>query len=211
MARSLSGTGQYFTGSTAPVTAVPLTIACWAKMTSVSGRLVSICDSTSTAERFCIDGGAGIGVRAFVTHSSSSTALASSSTTITSGVWFHACGVFTSAILRAAYLNGGGKITNTTSSTPASLTKMSVGADANGTVLATGSVAYAAIWNIAFSDSDVSILASGASPRLVHPEALVRYWRLTGGSSPEPDFVSATSLTLTGSPAEVVNPVIFLP
>jgi hypothetical protein len=188
---------------------MPLTLACWVKTAAASGRYMSICNSTATAQRYAIDGAAGSGVRAVITQSSSSV-FAASTGTIGSNVWIHACGVFASATSRSAYLNGAGKTTNTTSSSPSSITQASIGGDANGTTLLAGTIAFCAVWSAALIDSEVLSLASGESPWRIRPSNLVSYVRLTG-VSPEPDLCFSTGWTLTGSPTVATNPLIYNP
>jgi hypothetical protein len=127
-----------------------------------------------------------------------------SSTSNTSGTWAHACAVFSSSTLRAAYLNGGGKGTNTDSRTPPGLNRTVIGArylsGGGKDFFTNGDICDAAIWDIALSDSEVASLASGTSPLSIQASNLKAYWKLCGDASPEPDASgNGQDLTVTGA------------
>ena len=213
MARSNTGsTSNYFANSAAPVTAVPLTMVCWFNPANVTAdmNLVSIIDTNgfnyfslsaygaATSDRIAADTGNG-----------TTFPFAQSSAAYTANSWHHAAGVWTSATSRAAFLNGANKGTNSTSCTPGGLNHVNIAAyqGASSGVLGplNGSVAEAAIWNVALSDAEIARLAEGVSPLEIRPESIVAYWSLDGLDSPEPDWkpVSGTRypLTMTGTMA----------
>jgi hypothetical protein len=202
-------------------TATPVTLCAWAK-TSVTGtqqRLLGLFNSASGAglNQFSLAVSTGNAVRAQTGDGASSNA-ADSSTTISANTWFHACGVFASPTDRRAFLNGAGKGTETTSRTPSGINRTAAGLQDNTAAsqpwapAGTGDIAEAAAWNIALSDTDVAALATGVSPLLIHPEALVGYWPIIGNNSPENNLLSNTStLSVQGSLSASAHPSVIQP
>lgn len=207
MARAGWSTSNFLRGG-AVATAVPLTIAAWAK-TSITGsqqHIAGLFASGSAFNRnsFRLLVSPGDVIQA-MTGSGASTNGGATTTTITAGSWFHACGVFTSATSRAAYLNGGGKGTGSTNLTPAGIDRTSVGlgdGSAANTEFApsgTGSIAEVGVWDIALSDAEVALLSTGVSPTLVQGAHLIAYWPLLG-YSPEINLITdASTLAVQGS------------
>lgn len=222
MSRRGWSTANFFRYGGAVVTAVPLTIACWAK-TSITGstqRMPGIFRSNVAAGGSCfslaVDASNKIDANAQNDSAGQSHAL--TSTTISANTWFHACAVFASATSRSAYLNGAGKGTATGNITPGSLDRTSIGVIDQTSAIqpfapsGTGDIAEAAIWNIALSDADVVSLALGIPPFLVHPEALVAYWPLIGTYSPEINLKSNVAVeTMQGTLTASAHPRVFMP
>lgn len=85
--------------------------------------------------------------------------------------------VFTNTSLRSVFVNAT-KYTNTTSLTISAPTRFIVGAawvDTVNGLFHNGSIAEAAVWNIALSDDDVASLAAGYTPDQVRPQSLQFY------------------------------------
>lgn len=211
MARSFNGSTQYGSYSGAGATAVPLTIAAWCNQTSFTAEstICTICTNsggTGSNNAFWLATTTGGVIQATPVAANSGANRASSSVGATVNTWFHAAAVFTSSVLRAAYLNGGSKGTNTTSTTPGA----TMNTTAIGTILAgsatpidffPGLLAECAIWGAALTDAEIAALASGVQPWRVRTQAILGYWPLWGLYSPEPSLVDAgSSFTLTASP-----------
>lgn len=207
MARATSA-GNTLSVASAAVTAAPLSIACWFNATAANtvGRMVQLDDGTNT-NRFTIGKNGSGNINAFAADAGG-TRTAATSTTLSAGVWNHACGVFSGVSNRAAYLNGGGKGTNGVTATPANVAEMRIGADVSGTNTYVGDIAEVTVWNIELSDADVADLAKGFDPWFVRPDGIVAHWSLFGRSSPEPDFIGGFSMSLTGTPAQAAHPRI---
>ena len=179
--RTFNGTSSYIEGSTAAVTAEPLTMACWFKSASVAApkTLLSIGTSGGTARHQLIEAqNLAVPVRADSIDSGGSLASASATGSISTGQWYHAAGVWTASNSRAAYLNGANSGTNTTSITVSGTNRTMVGARISaGTVgsFYAGEIAEAAIWNVALTADELKSLAAGFSPRLIRPQSLVFY------------------------------------
>ena len=221
MARRSWSTANFFRYASGVITAAPVTIACWAK-TSITGSaqiMGGLFTSGSAANRnnFQIRLN---NTEAVVAASSSATgeSNAATSTTITAGTWFHACGVFASATSRAAYLNGGGKVTETTSRVPSGIDRTSVGVGDGSSALnpfapaGTGDIAEVAIWDIDLTDAEVLLLSKGVSPLLVRPGNLVGYWPLVGNTSPEINYLSSAAvLSMQGTVTTAAHPRVIMP
>lgn len=212
MARTLSS-GNNLSHAAAVLTAVPFTMACWFKLTTLAPAaqtLISI-DAGDNVNRFMMDVTSAGRVRAHVTAANQSNAASSAvSSTADVGNWHHACAVQATATSRDAYLNGGNKGSNTTSRTPIGLDTTLIGLFSGpGNPVTDGDIAEAAIWNVALSDAEVALLATGIGPYAVQRANLVAYWPLLGQASPEPDKAGSFSMTLTGTPPQAAHPFIF--
>lgn len=214
MARGGFSTSNYFSDS-GLVTAVPLTIACWFRtnVTATPQHLAGFYTSGSVASRNCFrlilqstD------VVAASIGDASSGAQALSSTTFTSGTWAHAAGVWSTTSALAAYLNGGGKGTNTTSLTPSGIDRFGVGVGYGSSLTQAlapagdGALAELGVWNVALDDAEIAVLAAGLRPLYVRPASLVVYAPLWGDRSPEINFLSSTGLTMNGTVAAAAHP-----
>lgn len=150
--------------------------------------------------------------------SGAGTGNATTSTTISADTWFHACGVYTSATSRAAFLNGGGKGTDATNRTPSGIDRTSVGMGDGSSAstpfapAGTGYLAEVGIWDAALTDAEVAVLATGVSPLAVRPQSLVGYWPIVGKTSPEINYVNGTAvLSVQGTLSAAPHPRVFMP
>jgi hypothetical protein len=108
------------------------------------------------------------------------TVQATTTTGFTVGTWHHACAVFTSTTSRAAYIDGGSKGTDTTSSSPTGMNRTLVGAaqlQAGPSNYFHGGIAEVGIWSEALTDDDVRQLGLGFAPPCVKPATLEMYTR----------------------------------
>ncbi len=114
-------------------------------------------------------------------------------TVCSSGTWYHACAVFSSTTSRSIYLNGTGKVTDTTASNPSGFDRTNIGIRWSTTrgLFFDGLLFAPSIWNVALTDAEVVSLAAGFSPKQVRPASLVRC---------APLYVNSTNrLVLTGT------------
>jgi len=121
-------TGQLDVGAP-PVTAVPLTLASWfyPGNTTADCNILLLYDAdASDYFSLTLVGTASDRVRAG-TVAGGAASIADSTTAYVANTWQHAGAVFAAANSRAAFLNGGGKATNTTSRTPAGLVNLGMG------------------------------------------------------------------------------------
>lgn len=218
MARSNTGsTSNWFENSSAALTGVPISIACWFNVASaVITYNLCLISNSSVSNYFGLDlsNGAPANGTVGALTAIAGEAFAKSTTTFSASSWNHACAVFDSITSRSAFLNGGGKGTNATSKTPASLAKTTVGAARSTTTTFSpinGSIAEVAIWSAALDDAEVASLATGICPRLIRPSSLTAYWPLIGRFSPELDFGNngVFPLTMNGTMAQADHTRIF--
>ncbi len=206
--------------ATPPVTAVPLTMACWFNVTNVTAAhtLMAVADAASIAngrfDMFAHGATSGDPVAAF-TSSATASEQVNTSTGYSANTWHHAAGVFTAINSRSAFLDGGGKVTGVVSVTPASIDRMRIGVTADVTPFGytNGSIAEAAVWDVALTDTEVAILANGYSPLLVRPSGLVFYSPLIRDidAGKWPEHIVGVALTELGTPTVGVHTRVYYP
>jgi hypothetical protein len=174
--------GRAFTGTqrldlpVALLTAPPLTFSCWFKAGTASGlqAIVSISDTGGSFDGYTLyTDGNKISMLSFALGGESR---ATTTTSFVTGKWYHACGVVINNASRAAYLNGGGKGTNTGNRPP-------TGLDSTRVRLASGSLAAVVIRKVALSDAEVALEASCTSWDEIlslRPDGIIGAWRLWG-------------------------------
>ncbi|KKN02975.1 hypothetical protein LCGC14_1112390 [marine sediment metagenome] len=186
-----------------PVTAHPLTMACWFKAVDITDTEVlmwlgdkDVGDDFWRLEALGSFGGDPIGALA----QDGAGNRATTSTGFSAGTWHHACGVFTNSSLRAAYLDGGGKGTDTGVKSPDNADRIAIGASADSTPsgYCDADIAECAIWNVALTDAEVARLAQAFSPKMVRLDALVFYAPLIRDE--DRDIIGGLTLTPTGTP-----------
>lgn len=214
MAYEFSGSGQNLYSTSTPVTAAPLTLACWMKKTATTtaGILTGIYwnGAGSWYAFYLIAGRAADGQKVGLgAANNNSFAVVDSTATYTAGTWHHVCGVFTSSTSRTIYLDAGNSATNTTSLTPTNLNSVNIGASRRQTVTDNyfdGSIAEVGIWNADLTQAEVGALADGMSPQLVRPQNLRVYIPLIRSTLD----LKGLSLTTTGSPTVSAHPRVYL-
>ena len=158
---------------------------------------------TAGANAFVMDVNAGL-IRAFSTGGTT----ASSSAGYTANTWNLASCSFISSSSVAVYLNGTNKGTASSVGTNTA-TQTAIGyKSSSSTIWFGGSLAFGAVWSSTLSDTDHATLALKVHPSLIQPGNLLACIDFFG-NSPESDLVSTTGWTLTGSPTESVNPLIY--
>lgn len=214
MARTFDGATTRLATTTTPVTAVPFTLAAWARPDdTISDSILGLRDTSASNDRFYIAHGVGTNpsraVVGWIVGASPSTI--ETTTSLANNTWGHICGVFASSTSRTVYLNGGGSASSGASSSPSAFETIQIGANGVGLGLFQGLIAEAAIWNAALTAAEVAILAKGFCPLLVRPESLVFYAPLLGNDSPELDLSGGLSINVTGSPAKAAHPRVYMP
>lgn len=180
MAYSFNGSNQRLTPASVPVTAVPLTMACWfrANNTTHAGALITFTNSQSGLNYLTLyaNGNATGDPVQIVDQGSSNFAQFGTSTGFSANQWHHACGVRSSSTSRTVYLDGGSSATNTTSIAPTGINEFNIGSfqTAAGNWL-NGQIAEVGIWNVALTAAEVASLADGMTCDKVRPDNLVFY------------------------------------
>ena len=212
MAISFSGSSQSYYSASTPVTAVPLTIACWMNKpaTNTAGVIVGTFRNTgSDWYGFYLYASSTAKVNASAANNNVF-AEAQSTTSYSANTWHHVCGVYSSNTSRTIYLDGAGSATNTTSLTPTLIDIVSIAAARKSGFVdnyLNGSLAEVAIWNAALTEPEVKSLSAGMSPKLVRPQSLVLYVPLI--RSPQ-DQKAALAFTTQGSPTVASHPRVYL-
>lgn len=190
---------QYAEYAGAVVSAAPFTIVGWCRADAI-GRwqgILWIGDKDVTNEFFVLTLDNVNKVRA-TAQTAGGASSAITTTTVSANTWHHVAAVYAAANDRRAYLDGGGKGTNAVNRVVAGADRTSIGrwADSTPDGYFSGRIAEAAIYNVALTDDEIAQLATGASPLLVRPDALVAYWPLSGHDCPEQDLVGGFPMTL---------------
>jgi hypothetical protein len=211
----IATSSQFLELGSAVLTAVPITMACWAKATALTGGMMNLGTPGGSKHSFNMSIETADGTLK-VEASGNTSADAFSTTPVIAGAWTHCCGVFASATSRSAYVNGGSKGTNTTSKTPNAPTSTLIGAHyaAVRDEFFGGNLAEVAIWNAALTDGEVKALALGTRPIFIRPMSLVAYWPLRRNFAPEIDVRhSGTNLMAVTGALSVPNnpPAVFYP
>jgi hypothetical protein len=178
MAYDFDGINQSLTRASAPVTAVPLTMACWFNPDLLQDAALCAVESASGNANWF---GLFAGLTGIVTASTVQTGTASSAATTatyTTGSLNHCCGVFAATNSRTIYLNGANAVTNTATRTPNNIAETVIGARRFGGILGlyfNGKIAEVGIWNAALTAAEVASLAKGMTCDKVRPQSLVFY------------------------------------
>ena len=214
MAIQFDGTNDYLRATSAPVTAVPLSMSFWFNpdATSNSDRNGLAVATGSDNNRFNIYLANDNIVRA-QTRSSTANNAAAATASFSAGSWQHAAGVYVTSTERYAYYNGGNKGTNTTDITPSGIDITAVGEFGNSATPPTGpwdgGLAEMAIWDTNLTDAEIAILGKGYSPLFVRPQNLVWYLPLIDTSYVE--LIGGQSFVEGGAPADIPHPRIIYP
>jgi hypothetical protein len=158
---------NYLVGSP-PVTAVPLTLACWFNVVDVTSfmNLVVLNRSGSGDHYFTLCAGGSISGDPVYGEAANNSAFlgVQSSTGYTANTWRHGCVVFAANDARAAYLDGGNKGTSAASMTaPAAINQTVIGeyrggGDPTGSGPLNGAMGDARVYRIALTDPQVRAL-----------------------------------------------------
>jgi hypothetical protein len=183
MAYQFNGTNQYLSCA-APLTGLvyPYTFACHFKPNNITDFGVMVQISPANGRYWGLLNAGGIaGDPVVANHSIAAAAVGGARSTAgyTANDFFHACGIFESASLKKAYLNGANEGTNTGAIVSAtSATELLIGARRDGGALGTyygGLIAEVGIWNAALTAEEVASLAKGMTCDKVRPQSLVFY------------------------------------
>lgn len=215
MARNFVGTSSQYIWRSSPIaTGAPITMACWAQVTSATtAQAFMSIHTTLGSDRFTMTINATGNILAASTVGGT-TRSATTTNSMSANTWAHCVAVFSSSTLRQAFLNGVGSATNTVSSVPASLTQFAIGtrrqAGALGIYL-TGQIAEAAVWNFALDASDINALYQrAATPLQIRAANLRGYWPLGGLYGDTDNDLSSNlyALTAVNGPTYTPHPAV---
>jgi hypothetical protein len=173
----VAASSQYLNTASTPVTAVPLTIACWARLDNTTGPkgLVSIDrpDNPSRFQLVVVNDIINAGVVTIFNGGSNSTISGLSANTL-----YHFAGVYSSNTSRTVYRNGVAGTTDTGNYTPAGLSVIYIGAIRGVSAISafhSGMIAEVGIWSAALTADEIASLAKGFTPDQIRPQSLVFY------------------------------------
>ncbi len=216
MARSFAASdNQYLITTTTPVTANPVTMACWANPNNATAAMavMHITDSAGAVNWLLFmtirgDVG-GDPLRAFVRTSGGISTM--SGGTFSANVWNHFAQRSGSDTDHETYLDGSSIATDANSRAPASIDRIGIGTEADSVIAPSfdGGIAEWAIWDVSLTDTQITILSKGFQAPFVQPGSLVLYARgIRGDSSGDDrDTVGGVAFVSNGDSLEVTNEV----
>ena len=163
---------DYMEASSAVVSGVPFTMACWFRSddADVNQTLMCVADNNVSNDYFTLEAsGSGAGDPVSVIARTVGAKVGSTSTGYTVNTWHHAAARFIAVNDRKVYIDGGSEGSNTTSVTPANLNVTAIGrvSDSSPSLYMSGRIAEAAIWKVALTVAEIRFLARGNSPLLL--------------------------------------------
>jgi len=210
MARTfLKSTSDYLTAGGAGVQAAPLTIACFIRVDALAFHAAVTLDNGGSHAFFLGVNNTGKAQAQINAPGSGGFAQAVSTASLSANAWHHIAAVYRSTSSRDAYLDGGGKGSDTTTVTPAPMSRTELGRVAGFATYLDGALAEVGVWNGALSDVEVRRLATGYAPPWIRPETLVFYAPLVAGEDFDP--AGGLSLARSGSPGRRAHPRIVYP
>lgn len=192
-------------------------MAGWFNADSINTKLciIGLCDkdNSNTKWRLMAAHGGGVGdpLIAEVRDNGSGVSSAKTSVGYTAATWHHGAAVFDGDSSRKAYLDGGNLGTNTTTRANTGIDRTTVGyiGDSTPSAYFDGALAELAIWSIALTAEEASVLAAGYSPLFVRPESLLFYMPLLRDD--DNDLIGGLSLTAVGTPTISDHPRMIYP
>lgn len=214
MSRVFDAVDDYLSYAGAVITGTPYTISAWGKSDAtdaVTRTLVSIGSDAATDQYLALQR---YSASAYVYVKNGATVGEINVTGLTANNWHHQAFVSSGDASRYSFRDATKSTQNTTSVAPNSygLTRIGGRAQSGGTPndLWDGKLAHVAVWNIALTDAQITLLAKGANPLDIAPDNLVAYWPLAGTASPEPDDKNNYDMTVNGATADTGdNPTLW--
>ena len=211
----LNGSSQFVSAASAVVTAYPFSLFAYFNptVTNVAEYIFSSDNSGSATVngfRLRAAGDAAAVVRG-TTGDGTTTDAYSTGTTFVANTWQKAVIVATSATSRSVWLNNGGQGTAVGNIVPTGINRTLIGATELLAVISgwfNGSLAHAAIWNIALTTQDRNMLQAGYSPRLIQIPSLKAYLPFWDSAFGVTDLYGATSWAAQASPTYGADPGI---
>jgi len=177
MAFSFDGITSKLSLGTALITAVPFTVACFFKESTVAIKTMFTADNANITNRFVLSSSTGGIIQALTTNTTN--ASATTTETYADNMWNSAAMVSGSATSRYAVLNGRFSVVNSTSKTPTGISTFIIGNSSAGTSSWDGLLAEFAVWQAALTPRELQSYNSGVPASLIRPENLILYMPLT--------------------------------
>jgi hypothetical protein len=208
-ARDFNGTTQNAEIATALFTNEPGTICAWFNLsTNAAVQVVaSVGNNGATDGTFQLQSvNTDVSIRANKRNDVGNNSTATATATST-GLWMHACAVFTSNTSRSISLNGATFVTDVTSVTDPTPDVSSIGVFKHSGFVwyCDCQIGMVAFWTAALTQAEVTALAQGACPKRIRTDSLISFVPLYGVQSPEVDLMGARTWTLVNAPAQVAS------
>lgn len=216
MARQFNGSTQYLDRSSAVVSAVPLTMSCWAYFDAAVNHTMLGITAAGSQQIFILDAPfSGLGFNSIRVYADNGGAADSavSAGTVSLSTWAHCVAVFASSTSRTVYLNGSATAGGGTNVAMGAVDRTTAGKlffNGGSSNFMQGRIAEAGVWSVALTADEITSLSKGVSPLLVRPQSLVSHWPLMGRASPEIDPRGALDLTVTGA-TQAEHPPVYYP
>lgn len=214
MAYLFNGATHVINRADAVVQTWPLTMHGRIRLTSgndgLSHCILGLFEASSTnGFRLEVVNSAGNMIARSVSRAGGAAATANGTTFANDSNWHSVVGEVTAANARQVWLDNGGNASNSTSLTPSTLTKTSIGAYNNGGTIS-GNIAHeladVAVWSGTLTADERAALASGVSPLLIRPDILEIYLPLMRGGN---DYMGG-AFTVTAA-SVVDHPRVYMP
>lgn len=182
MSYTFDGTNQYLRTSSFPVSALPITIACWFKGNGSPGAgafwPVVVAHHSTNGSRVILAISTTDIVASIVDAAGTVTAdngRATATNTYSSGVLTHACAVHTSLSSRTVYVNGINSAISTTSYVSFNIERLSIATNHAAGSFFNGQIADVGIWSVALTADEIVSLSKGIACNHIRPQSLVFY------------------------------------
>jgi hypothetical protein len=180
MAYEFNGTNQRLNTTSTPVTAAPLTLACWFRADDVTTNrcLFELATSAGANGFRLLAAGAIAGDPIFADYLITSGTNAQSTAGYTANTFHHAAATFPNNTTVKVYLDGGNSDTSTGFALNPAPTRINIGARflaSSAGLFFDGQIAEVGIWNAALTAAEIASLAKGMTCDKVRPQSLVFY------------------------------------
>lgn len=165
------------TVSASPISTLPAAFSCWFNRDALPGAMVLQCVTNASGSQRYMTGISAAGAVFAQQVGVTTDGAAITSTTTSVDTWHHACGLLTSDSSRVAFLDGAGKITDSTSTGASTITEANIGHLVEVNEMS-GLMAEMTIWNdlgTQLTDAEVVSLARGSHPFSVRRDKIMSY------------------------------------
>jgi hypothetical protein len=177
MAYNFTAASSQYLSAPAPVTTLPITMACWFRVASPStfNAFLSTSTTSGSINRHTLL--VNVNELRLQTQFASGPPATAVATAAPSTEWHHGAAVVNSTASRTVFLDGGNSNTNTTSLGTVTPTALHIGARFAFSFggFTNGLIAEVGIWNVALTADEIASLAKGMTCDKVRPQSLVFY------------------------------------
>jgi len=179
-----TASSQYLSSLSAPAAVMPITMACWFRVSSATSQAILL-NLGNTAAANGSNGGYRLVIPASTAFLRASQVVTGQTTqsadtaanTVVSNTWMHGAGVYATNSSRTAYLSNATAVTNTGTQLTPVTNNFAIGAGLifGPTPYMTGQIADVGVWSAALTSDEIASLARGVTCDKVRPQSLVFY------------------------------------